>query len=178
MIKKRAFTLIELIMAITIISILAVIAGPRYISLRHDALVANERHSLLKLQETLRADYYKNDFTWYGMQSGSHDDDENPIKASGLMDLENLGWTTGSRVNWSESGEDVYGRIIYCPHCGANKGISDGDGGAVFIYAYSGSASSATWGFTMTEGHLYIYRDDHDGTNEILYYAPISEWTP
>ena len=90
MIKKRAFTLIELIMAITIISILAVIAGPRYISLRHDALVANERHSLLKLQETLRADYYKNDFTWYGMQSGSHDDDENPIKASGLMDLENL----------------------------------------------------------------------------------------
>ena len=68
MFTRKGFTLIELIMVIVIIGILAAVAVPRFVNLRHDAQIAQCQGSLAAIRTAISNYYAKAAISGYSYE--------------------------------------------------------------------------------------------------------------
>lgn len=160
---KKAFTIVELVIAIVIIGILAAIVIPKYLDFSYQATVRAEQRVMLEVLGAVNSDYAKNitggSVQWY---------QGNPLD---LLAQVPQGWYVKNQ--WY-SGDAMY---IFCPHCTSTNPDNPGSG-AVFVYRRS--ATTPTYYATLKVGEIRVYRDWHGGIKHFGYSndRALSNWNP
>ena len=154
--RKRGYTIIEMVLTVALVGILASVILPRFADLRAIALDNNEDAIVAALKEAVALHYAQNVVN--GIAEPNAFPAANPFS---LLEFApgNKPWEEGADgSNWKyqvASAETSW--YIYCPHYDGGLAGSNHSTGRLYVYCYGGSSLRGLWpgGWQLIDQHHY-----------------------